>query len=224
MNDSQPADSCLKICFLFLFHSACFLLPTTTLLANKNPAKQPFLQAPSTKNLREDIVEFAQNFQGLKYRYAGVSPYTGFDCSGFTSYVLGQYDIQISPGSQTQATQGIKISMDEVLPGDLVFFGRRGRITHVAMVVERNAEGVFCVHSTSSRGVVTENITTSSYWSPKIMFAADVISARASDYCIAHATETIITCSRRPVYDAFCDDDIQLPVLNEDTYCELVSL
>lgn len=223
MTDSQPADSYLRF-FIPLFLSCFFLIPSVV-LANKNPAKNPSDRVPPTKNLREDIVEFAQVFQGLKYRYAGVSPSTGFDCSGFTSFVLGQYDVKISPGSQTQATQGIRIPMNEVQPGDLVFFGRRGRITHVAMVVERTAEGVFCVHSTTSRGVVIENVSTSKYWAPKVMFAADVISARASDYCIAQATEIIVSGPRRPSYDPFCDDDdYLLPILNEETYCELVSL
>jgi len=103
--------------------------------------------------LREHVTGYAQNFLGLKYRYAGTSPKTGFDCYGF----------------------------NEAMPGDLVFFGRKkGGIQHVAMVVENTEEGVFCVHSTSSRGIVVENISTSKYWAPKILFARDVISTQAN--------------------------------------------
>lgn len=130
--------------------------------------------------LRCDITGYAQNFLGLHYRYAGVSPKTGFDCSGFTSYILKEFNLKVSSCSSSQSRQGERISLDEVLPGDLVFFGRRGRIQHVAMVVEKTPEGIMCVHSTCSRGIIVENISTSKYWKPKILFARDVITSQTA--------------------------------------------
>jgi NlpC/P60 family len=128
--------------------------------------------------LREWISGYAQNFTGIHYHYAGRSPRTGFDCSGFTSYILQEFDVKVSAASSAQSKQGAQISLDDILPGDLVFFGGKGRIQHVAMVVECSAEGIICVHSTSSRGVVVENISTSKYWRPKILFARDVITGQ----------------------------------------------
>lgn len=131
--------------------------------------------------LREHITGYAQNFVGLKYRYAGTSPTTGFDCSGFTSYILKEFDVRVSSCSSTQSKQGLRVDFEDVTPGDLLFFGRtRGGIQHVAMVVERTEEGIFCVHSTSSRGIVVENISTSKYWKPRLLFARDVISTQAN--------------------------------------------
>ena len=131
--------------------------------------------------LREHVTGYAQNFVGLKYRYAGTSPKTGFDCSGFTSYILKEFDVRVSSSSFTQSKQGLRVKLNEAMPGDLVFFGRKkGGIQHVAMVVENTEEGVFCVHSTCSRGIVVENISTSKYWAPKILFARDVISTQAN--------------------------------------------
>jgi cell wall-associated NlpC family hydrolase len=92
---------------------------------------------------------------------------------------MDEFQLKISACSRTQSTQGKKISLRDVLPGDLVFFGRSGRIQHVAMVVENTPEGIICVHSTSSRGIIVENISTSKYWKPKILFARDVITAQA---------------------------------------------
>jgi cell wall-associated NlpC family hydrolase len=126
--------------------------------------------------MREYITSYAQNFLGMRYRHGGVAPRTGFDCSGFTSYILKEFDVKVSSSSTTQATQGVKIPLDEVLPGDLVFFARKGRVRHVAMVVDRNEEGIFVVHSTCSRGIVVENISESSYWKPQILYARDVIT------------------------------------------------
>jgi cell wall-associated NlpC family hydrolase len=129
--------------------------------------------------LREWVSGYAQNFTGIRYKHAGRSPRTGFDCSGFTNYILQEFDLKVSCSSAMQSTQGERISLDEILPGDLIFFGSKKHIQHVAMVVECAADGIICVHSTSSRGVVVENISTSNYWRPKVLFARDVITGQA---------------------------------------------
>lgn len=125
--------------------------------------------------LREEIVDYAQSFVGTRYRYASRNPEAGFDCSGFTSFILSKFDATVSTSSSAQSLQGVRIPLSEVVPGDLLFFGRRGHIQHVAMVVENTPGGIICVHSTSSRGVVVENVSTSAYWRPRILFARDVL-------------------------------------------------
>lgn len=125
--------------------------------------------------LRKRITDYAQKYVGASYKYAGTSPSTGFDCSGFTCYVLKEFKIKVSPASAEQAKQGAKVSLDKVRPGDLIIFGDNSHIQHVAMVVERKKDGIICVHSTTSRGVIVENVSTSAYWKPKILYARDVI-------------------------------------------------
>ncbi len=127
--------------------------------------------------LREEIVQYAQTFVGLPYRYASRSPEKGFDCSGFTSYVLSKFDAPLSPSSRMQALQGKQVPLSEVVPGDLLFFGRNGQIQHVALVVEKTPGGIVCIHSTR-RGVVLENVHASSYWRPRVLFARDVLGER----------------------------------------------
>jgi cell wall-associated NlpC family hydrolase len=161
---------------------AKFFAPILILFFIVSSAFMPVDRLPSKSDnaemmqMREYITGYAQNFVGLRYRHGGVSPTTGFDCSGFTSYILKEFDVKVSSCSATQSSQGMRTSLKEVLPGDLVFFGKGRRIQHVAMVVDRTDEGVFVVHSTCSRGIVVENISTSKYWKPKILFARDVIS------------------------------------------------
>jgi cell wall-associated NlpC family hydrolase len=125
---------------------------------------------------RDRVTTYAQKQVGSSYKYAGTSPETGFDCSGFTSFVLKKFGVPVSPGSSTQATEGRFIAIEKAIPGDLIFFGDGSRIQHVAMVVKNSKEGIICVHSTTSRGVIVENVSTSTYWKPKILFARDVIS------------------------------------------------
>lgn len=125
---------------------------------------------------RDRVTTYAQKQIGSPYKYAGTNPETGFDCSGFTSFVLKKFGVPVSPASSTQATEGRFIALDKANPGDLIFFGDGSRIQHVAMVIKNGKEGIICVHSTTSRGVIMENVSTSTYWKPRILFARDVIS------------------------------------------------
>ena len=131
--------------------------------------------------LRNKIVEFADNFVGTPYTSAGKNPKTGFDCSGFTSYVLSQHNIKLSPASREQAKQGRLKPLRNAKPGDLVFF-RRGAdepVFHVAMVYSNEGKKLLVIHSTSSRGVVIDDILASTYWKPKIDSVRDVLAKSA---------------------------------------------
>lgn len=130
----------------------------------------------SAMKTRREIADFGKKFVGTPYKYAGQSPSTGFDCSGFTSYVMKGFGVTLSPASAAQATTGKKVPLDRVLPGDLLFFGEsEKKIQHVALIVKSDKNGIICVHSTTSRGVIVENVSNSTYWKPKILFARDVI-------------------------------------------------
>lgn len=127
---------------------------------------------------RGEVVAIARNQVGTRYKYAGKDP-RGFDCSGLTHYVFRQKGIVLSPSSRMQEKEGRSISVRSVKPGDLIFFRRSklGKVFHVALVVSNDREGLRVVHSTS-RGVVVDNISQSSYWKPKISTARDVISGQ----------------------------------------------
>lgn len=127
--------------------------------------------------LREDVVSYAKKQLGKRYKYAGRTPRSGFDCSGFTFYVMSNFDIDLSPSSRAQENEGRPIDVAKAKAGDLIFFRRskKGAVFHVALVVSNSREGLTVIHSTS-RGVVVDNISRSSYWQPKISTARDVIS------------------------------------------------
>ena len=90
---------------------------------------------------------------------------------------MDKFDIDLSPSSTEQATQGTAIDIKDVKPGDLVFFKRKkgGRISHVAMVFSNEDGKLEIIHSTS-RGVVIDELMTSKYWRPKISHFKDVVS------------------------------------------------
>ena len=130
----------------------------------------------SENRLRSSIVDYAMQYKGTKYKYAGMSP-RGFDCSGFTCYVMNNFGIDLTHQSGVQETEGRPVSRADAQPGDLVFFRKKrsGSVFHVALVVSNDPDGLRVIHATSSRGVVIDNIDTSSYWSSKYATIRNVI-------------------------------------------------
>lgn len=92
----------------------------------------------------EQIVEFALNYIGVPYVYGGSTP-QGFDCSGFTQFVMKNFDIYLPRSSHDQYSIGTRISKAQLIPGDLVFFKYSSgyRINHVGIYI---GEGNF-IHS-----------------------------------------------------------------------------
>lgn len=82
---------------------------------NAAPAPAP-APAPSASG----IVGIAQSLFGVPYVYGGTTP-SGFDCSGFTSYVYRQAGISIPRTASAQQAAATPVSNPS--PGDLVFFG-----------------------------------------------------------------------------------------------------
>ncbi len=158
-------------CLLTLSH--CALLS----YSSENEREEPASIGDSEYRLRQQVVEFAQKHLGTKYKYAGKRP-GGFDCSGFTYFVMDQFGVTLSASSKGQSAHGKKVNLEDVNRGDLVFFKRPGqnRIFHVALVIEKGIDGLKVIHSTTSKGVRIDNISTSSYWAPKLYSARDVIS------------------------------------------------
>ena len=78
----------------------------------------------------ESVVAYAKQFIGTKYTYGGTSPSTGFDCSGFTSYVYKHFGISLPRTSGGQSGAGVAVSRANLVPGDLVIYSG-----HVAIYV-----------------------------------------------------------------------------------------
>lgn len=118
---------------------------------------------------RQYIAYFAESHTdwGFRYRFGGTAIDNGIDCSAFTRYVLEYFDIKAPRTSREQYDVGDKIAVEQARAGDLVFFGSKKNISHVALVVSNDEKGLVVVHS-CSRGIIKENITESSYWKPKL--------------------------------------------------------
>jgi cell wall-associated NlpC family hydrolase len=119
----------------------------------------------------DNIISFAKTFLGTPYLSSGASP-TGFDCSGFVSYVLGNFGFDIIHSSYGMAEYGKTVKLSEVKPGDLMFFkgsnAGSNRIGHVAMVVEVNPiDGIKFIHASTSKGIAIDRFNGSKYYVPR---------------------------------------------------------
>lgn len=79
-------------------------------------------QADSASAVRQNLVNYAMQFVGGKYRAGGSDPHTGADCSGFVKYVMQNgAGVSMNRSSGSQAMQGTPVSADQMQPGDLIF-------------------------------------------------------------------------------------------------------
>jgi cell wall-associated NlpC family hydrolase len=120
---------------------------------------------------RQNVAWFAASYSdwGFKYQSGSASIENGgFDCSGFVTFVLTYFDIKTKRCAAEQYNEGKQLPVEQARPGDLVFFGGKRNVSHVAMVVTNDEKGLVVVHSTNTKGVTQENITESKYWKPKL--------------------------------------------------------
>lgn len=103
------------------------------------------------------VVDSARKYLGTPYVWGGTSP-SGFDCSGFTQYVLAQNGKSIPRTSQEQFASGQAVDKSQLQAGDLVFYGN-GEATHVGIYEGNNK----IIHSPHTGDVVKES-DFSTYW------------------------------------------------------------
>ena len=101
-------------------------------------------------DLRSEIVTYALQFVGNRYKYGGTNPNTGVDCSGFTMNVYAAFGISLPHYSGEQINYGQAVSYEQLQPGDLICFSG-----HVGIYIG----GGMMVHAASAeRGIVVDNV------------------------------------------------------------------
>jgi len=138
-------------------------------LADAEPgAKVEFdsLGKPRLTDRIQNVLTKAMTLLGTPYRWGGEST-DGFDCSGLVGYVYRTVLGMDLPRVSRQMAQSGEAVTDRaaLAPGDLVFFGLRGRVSHVGIYV---GEGRF-LHAPSRGKDVRVDSLTSTYWSGRFM-------------------------------------------------------
>ena len=135
----------------------------------KSIESSPEKSASPNLSLRYNVLKEAEKYVGIPYTWAGKTPETGFDCSGFTSYVLRKFDYNISPSSKDQAKLGVSIPLEQGNPGDLIVFrNEKNEVFHVSFITKIQPQMIEVIHSVNG-GVKKENLYHNSWWMNKKM-------------------------------------------------------
>ncbi|MBC8417982.1 MAG: NlpC/P60 family protein [Pseudomonadota bacterium] len=122
-----------------------------------------------TQVLRENIVNTAESFLGLPYRWGGSSVEQGFDCSGLVMAVYRLNGLKLPRSSKDQYRAGRRIDQEELVEGDLVFFtmSEDDKIFHVGIYV---GEGKF-IHAPGQGKTIRVNFLSDAYYAQRFLGA-----------------------------------------------------
>lgn len=157
LRDNNPLSSSLSILALLVL----------TLLYSCSSSRSNGSTTSYISSKRSQIVKTARKQIGDRYKYSAIGP-NAFDCSGLVSYVYKKEGIQVSGSATNIYNRGKVIPLHKASPGDLIFYKKNGRIFHVSIVSRKEKGALWVVHSTTSRGVIEEDVLASLYWKPMI--------------------------------------------------------
>jgi cell wall-associated NlpC family hydrolase len=80
-------------------------------------------------------VNAAQSQRGVPYVWGGATPGEGFDCSGLVMWAWDQAGVSLAHGATEQYYEIQHVSMADLQPGDLIFYGDAGLLYHVVMYI-----------------------------------------------------------------------------------------
>lgn len=154
--------------------SAIFAGDLSRLLSDYDLTRSQALASNGSSGKVQTVLKRALTLLGTPYRWGGTSPDSGFDCSGLVAYVfrtaLGIELPRVSRDMAQKSDAELIKDREALQEGDLVFFGRKGRVDHVGIYV---GDGRF-VHSPSRGKDVRVDSMVSGYWGNKFMQARRV--------------------------------------------------
>lgn len=130
-----------KIVLLGLLGVSCLLRP---IVVNASPNDGYVTREEEVNEGSDDAIGNmllqSISLMGIPYKWGGNTPQTGLDCSGYIKYVYQKsLGITLPRTAAEMAKVGKKVSINELEPGDLLFFNTsRGRNTHVGMYIGNN--------------------------------------------------------------------------------------
>lgn len=115
-------------------------------------------ETSSTKGA--EIIKNAQKYMGVPYVWGGDTP-SGWDCSGFTQYVMKESGITIPRTAAEQFSKGVAVNKTDLQVGDMVFFTTyKPGASHVGFYM---GDGKF-IHASSAAKQVTINSLSETYY------------------------------------------------------------
>lgn len=107
---------------------------------SNNSNNSPSPQSKQSQDAIGNMLLQSVSLMGIAYKWGGNTPDTGMDCSGFVRYVFNKsLGINLPRTAAEMARVGKRVSIDQLQPGDLIFFNtRRGSNTHIGIYLGGN--------------------------------------------------------------------------------------
>lgn len=149
----------------WLVYGLILILSTTPVFGVETKTSSPVSAVGLTEQQFENQLK---QFVGIPYRRGGTTT-NGLDCSGFVRLVYDQIfgiDLPHSSSAQFKFSDLKKIDQKDLQPGDLIFFGNKGkkRINHVGVYISDNK----FIHASSTDGIKVSGLD-ESYWKKRFV-------------------------------------------------------
>ena len=142
-----------KIRLLALFASILLIV------ACSSAPKTAYSTTPHNK--QNKIIQVAKSQLGKPYHYGGISPKTGFDCSGLINYSYKRVGLKVPRTTRQLYRASRPVKKKHLKAGDLVFFRiNRHKISHVGLYLGNNR----FIHAPSSGKRVNIANMNDKYW------------------------------------------------------------
>lgn len=150
-----------KFNYIKIFCSICLLL-----LFSCKGSKKTSSSGGNLDYSPAAVCKKARDYIGTPYKFSGMNPKKGFDCSGFVNYVYSQFNVKLPRTTSDQIKQGKSVSLKKARKGDLIFFkgsnANSRKAGHVGIIVSTDNEIKF-IHASTSRGVIISSLSTDYY-------------------------------------------------------------
>lgn len=128
----------------------------------------------STANVSgTDVIQYGKQFLGVPYQF-GAEPYgpgnRTFDCSSFTQHVYDRFGVDLPRSSRSQSDVGRRVGINDLQPGDLMFFYTPGRFSSNRIVghVGIYAGNDKILHTYGDPGVILGDFN--AHWRGRFLF------------------------------------------------------
>lgn len=109
---------------------------TPTAAVNTNQNRTSVASSTATNNnAAETVVAAALSQVGTPYVWGGATPGQGLDCSGLVQYAYGKANVALSHYTVAQESAGRQVSLSDLQPGDIIFWGGVGASYHDAIYI-----------------------------------------------------------------------------------------
>ena len=165
----------MKLNFFTIIFSVILFSFCTAKEKNKN-----IIQKEQSAIDRDSIIVFAKKYLGTPYLYASSNPQKGFDCSGFVSYVFGNFGMTLPRSSSGYKNLGTALKPEDFKVGDiLVFYGYKDKtvIGHLGIICEADGMQSKFIHASSGKAQqVTITLLATEHYTNRFYKCIDVIS------------------------------------------------